>query len=340
LSRTPSGGDPAPASDRPSSNGQPGGLYGLIARYPRAAAIGGASAISFSGFLYRHSGVPAATATFFRAFYALPWLAVMAWLEHRQGRPMPRRAHLLAILAGVCFGTELLLWTYSIDNAGTGVATVLVNLQVVIVGFAAWFIFKERPSKLMIGALPIMLVGVALISGAIGGGAYGKNPVLGVGLGLLGSFGWAGYLIVTRFAGGIVHRPATMLFETTSTMAFICAVVGLFTGTLNVVPSWPEHGWLVLYAFTSQVIAYILIGRSLPLLPAMLTSMILLAQPIGTVVVGLLFLGETPSLLQLAGVGLIIAGLLIANLGKRGRPGPPKPVMRNPSASMSPSAEG
>ena len=310
-------------------------IGGWIARYPRAAAIGGASAISFSGFLYRQSGVPAATATFFRAFYALPWLAVMALLERRQGRAMPLRAHLLAVLAGICFGTELLLWTYSIDNAGTGIATVLVNLQVVIVGFAAWFLFKERPSRLMIGALPIMLFGVALISGAIGGGAYGRNPGLGVVLGLVGSFGWAGYLIVTRYIGGIVQRPATVLFEKTSTIAVLCAIVGGLTGSLVLMPTWPAHGWLALYAFTSQVIAYILIGRSLPLLPAMLTSMILLAQPIGTVVVGMLFLGETPSLPQLAGVGLVIGGLVVANLGKRGQTAPPRPVPREPVTDAS-----
>ena len=75
-------------------------------------------------------------------------------------------------------------------------------------------------------------------------------------------------------------------------------------------PSWPAHGWLVLLALTSQVLGWLLIASSLPRLPAALTSVTLTIQPVGSVLLGVVLLGEEPSALQLVGVACILAGLV------------------------------
>ena len=41
-----------------------------------------------------------------------------------------------------------------------------------------------------------------------------------------------------------------------------------------------------------------------------MTSMILTVQPVGSVVFGVLLLGEEPTILQVAGVAAIVAGLV------------------------------
>ena len=75
-------------------------------------------------------------------------------------------------------------------------------------------------------------------------------------------------------------------------------------------PSWPAHGWLITLALTSQVLGWLLITVSLPRLPAALTSVTLTIQPVGSVLLGVILLGEEPSVLQLCGVACIVAGLL------------------------------
>ena len=75
-------------------------------------------------------------------------------------------------------------------------------------------------------------------------------------------------------------------------------------------PTWPAHGWLLLLALSSQVLGWLLITVSLPRLPAALTSVTLTIQPVGSVLLGVILLGEDPSVLQLAGVACILAGLL------------------------------
>ena len=89
----------------------------------------------------------------------------------------------LAWIAGVFFAADLILWHHAISQVGAGLATVLGNTQVVVVPLGAWLFLRERPSGRVAISVPVVLVGVVLISGVIGSGAYGENPLLGVILG-------------------------------------------------------------------------------------------------------------------------------------------------------------
>ena len=88
----------------------------------------------------------------------------------------------------------------------------------------------------------------------------------------------------------------------------------------DLAPAWPSAGWLILLALSSQVVGWLLISTSLPRLPAALTSMILTVQPVGSVVLGILLLGEDPTVLQLCGAALILAGLVALAAGRRAQP--------------------
>jgi drug/metabolite transporter (DMT)-like permease len=285
-----------------------------IARRPRLAALIGAMCIAFSGIFYRYAEVTPSTATVFRCLYGLPVLALVGWYEHRRFGALPSRAVWLAILAGVFFAGDLLSWHHAVDAVGAGLATVLGNLQVLVVGLVAWLLFKERMARPALIALPIVLVGVVLISGVIGTGAYGANPPLGVTLGIFTALSYAGYLLVIRRGSSDLRRPAGPVAIATASTAVCSVVVGALLGELDPVPAWPSHFWLVLVGITSQSIGYLIISISLPRLPAALTSIILLAQPVATVVLARFLLDEAPSLEQLVGVGLVVGGIAIATV--------------------------
>jgi drug/metabolite transporter (DMT)-like permease len=68
------------------------------------------------------------------------------------------------------------------------------------------------------------------------------------------------------------------------------------------------------------VVGWLLIAVSLPRVPAALTSVILLLQPVASVGLSAAVLDERPSPLQLVGAALILSGLLIASVGRRRQP--------------------
>ena len=270
--------------------------------------------IAFSGIFYRFAEVSPSTATVFRCLYGLPILALVGWYEHRRFGPLPSRAVWLAVVAGVFFAGDLLSWHHAVDAVGAGLATVLGNLQVIVVGIVAWLLFKERPPRSVLLAVPIVLVGVVLISGVVGSGAYGVNPPLGVTLGLFTAVAYAGYLLIIRRGSNDLRRPAGPVAISTASTALVAIVVGAFLGELDPIPAWPSHGWLLLLGITSQSIGYLIISISLPRLPAALVSIILLAQPVATVILARILLAEEPSAAQLAGVALVVGGIAVATV--------------------------
>jgi drug/metabolite transporter (DMT)-like permease len=274
----------------------------------------GATAIAFSAILVKLAKVEPSTAAVFRCLYAVPLLAVLAARETRLYGRRPWRDHWIGAVAGVLFSADLILWHHSIADVGAGLATVLGNLQVVLVAFAAWAVLGERPERRIVAAVPVVFTGAVMISGVLETGGYGRDPVLGTIYGVLTTLAYSAFLLVLRQINRDVRRPAGPLLDATATSALVSAVAGALLGELDLIPSWPAHGWLLLLALTSQVVGWLLISVSLPRLPAALTSVLLLVQPIGSVALGVLILDEHPSPLQLLGVVVILGGVLLATL--------------------------
>jgi drug/metabolite transporter (DMT)-like permease len=265
----------------------------------------------------------------FRCAYALPALGLLAWLEDRRYGRRPWRERRLAVPAGIFFAADLVFWHYAIADVGAGLATVLGNLQVVVVPFVAWAVLGERIQSRLLAALPLVCSGVVLISGVLETGAYGDDPLRGVVFGILTGITYSGFLLVLRQGSADLRRPAGPLFDTTAIAAVVAVIAGVAIGEVSLAPAWPSHGWLALLALTSQVIGWLLIALSLPRLPAALTSVTLTIQPVGSVALGVVLLGEEPSALQLAGVACILAGLVSVAL----RRDPSRRPVPQPSAA-------
>jgi drug/metabolite transporter (DMT)-like permease len=288
---------------------------------PVLAAALGAGCIAFSAILVRLAKVSPDTAAVFRCVYALPILGLIAARERRRYGPREPGSQRLSLLAGIFFALDLIFWHRSIAAVGAGLATVLGNLQVVLVGFVAWWLLGERPGARLIAAVPVVVGGIVLISGILEEGAYGRDPILGTMFGVLTALAYTVFVLLLRRANRDVRRPAGPLFDATLVAAVACALGGWALGDLNLLPGWPAQGWLVLLALTSQVAGWLLISISLPRLPAAVTSVIITLQPVGSVFLAMVLLGESPSGLQLAGVALVLAGVVAVALGQR-RPVP------------------
>lgn len=310
----------ATAPDGARSRSSPGDL---AAASPVTAAVLGALAIAFSAILVRLAATSPVTAAVFRCAYALPFLALLAVLETRRFGGRTRREHLLAYGAGAFFAVDLVSWHYSIEFVGAGLATVLANLQVVIVALVAWLVLGERPTPRVLVAVPVVLVGVVLISGVVGAGAYGENPALGVLYASITAVAYSGFILVLRQSSRDIGRPAGPLFDATLAATVVAVPAGLVIGDLDLLPGWPAQGWLVTLALTSQVLGWLLISTSLPRLPASLTGVLLTIQPVGSVILGVVLLAEAPSGFQLAGVTVIVGGIVLAASRRGERPAAP-----------------
>ena len=280
----------------------------------RGVAAFGAVVISFSAILFALSGESPATNAFFRPAYGLPFLVAWAWL--RPARPgRPRRERLLAVAAGGLMGLAFLEWTLAIQAIGAGLATVLGNTQVVFVGLAAWAWQGERPTRAAFVAVVLVLLGATATSGLGGAATYGDAPWRGVAWGLANGVTYAAFLLAFRTLNTRAGAPAGMLADATLGAALVTLVSGLALDPgFDLAPSWPAHAWLLLAGVGPQTVGWMAILYALPRLPALDTSVILLMQPVLTVLWAWMVLAEVPSPVQLAGVAAVLAGVAVASL--------------------------
>ena len=294
-------------------------VSGVVGERPVLAGALGAFVIAFSAILVALADVSPSTAAFFRCAYALPVLGLLAWIERRRYGPRTLRERLPVFGAGVLFAADLTLWHYSIEAVGAGLATVLGNIQVILVGLIAWAALGERPDNRELAAIPVVFAGVVLISGVVGAGAYGEDPLLGVVFGVLTAISYALFILILRQGNADERRPAGPLFDATLSGAVFSALGGIVLGDIDWVPDLEAQFWLVVLALSSQVLGWLLISVSLPRLPAVVTSIILMLQPVCSVFLGAVLLSESPSVVQLSGVLVVLAGVAVATIKPRTR---------------------
>lgn len=277
-------------------------------RRPLVFALLGILSISFAAIFFRLSGRSPVTATFFRGAYALPILLLLAWTS-RRGDTRRRRDRGLAVASGLVLAIDLAAWHQSIEDIGTGLGTVLANVQVLFVALLAWAIAGERPTRLACIMVPVVLAGIALISGVGQPQAYGARPLAGVCFGVVAGLCYAGYLLMFRASNRRLVPSAGPLADATLGMIAGALLLAPFDPEFTLRITWPAHGWLLALALICQVGGWLLIATALPRLPAIETSVLLLTQPIWTMVWGMALFDEQLSRLQWGGAALVLAGV-------------------------------
>ena len=282
-------------------------------------ALFGAMLLSFAPLLYIRSNTSPVTGAFFRMLYALPILIFLVWYLNRDD-PRGIRNRMLAFSAGLLLAIDFVGYHSAIDYIGSGIATLIGNSQVVIVTLASWWMFGERPNRMIIFALPMVMLGLMLISGIWDDEPYGDDPIKGVVGGIVAAIFYSSFLILYRFSNRIQAPSVNLQLDATAGAAMGLLISGILPlPRLDIEPidfsfTWPGHGWIILLAASCQVIGWIAITYALPRLPAAHTSFAILLQPVLTILWGVIILSEKPSIQQIGGMSLIFAAIIAVTM--------------------------
>ncbi len=282
-------------------------------------ALAGAFLLSFAPLFYIQSETTPITGAFFRMVYAIPILLILVWYLNREdSRSFNTR--MLTFAAGILLAIDFAGYHSAIDYIGSGIATLIGNSQVIIVTLSSWWLFGERPNRMILLALPMVMLGLVFISGIWDDEPYGEDPFKGVIASIVAAIFYSSFLILYRYSNRIKAPSANLQFDATIGAAMgllligIAPLEGLDIEPINFTLSWPGHGWLILLAISCQIIGWIAITFALPRLPAAHTSFAVLLQPVLTIVWGVILLSETPSLQQMVGMTLIFSAIIAVTM--------------------------
>jgi drug/metabolite transporter (DMT)-like permease len=278
-------------------------------------ALGGAISVSFSPVFYIFSDTNPSTGAFFRMLYALPALAILAYLT-RSNDQRSSRTRWMAFGAGLILAPDMLSYHSSMIFIGVGIATLLGNSQVIIVTLVSWRLFGERPNPAILMSLPIVLVGLVLISGISDSEPFGVDPIKGVIFGVAAAFFYSSFLILFRYSNRELAPATNVQLDATAGAALGLLVLGLLPlqsasiDPIELQPSWPGHAWLVVLAIVCQVGGWTAIAYALPRLPAAHTSFAILLQPVLTLIWGVVLFDEDPSTNQSIGILMVLISII------------------------------
>ena len=282
-------------------------------------ALFGAMLLSFAPVLYIRSDTSPVTGAFFRMLYALPILIFLVWYLNRDD-PRGIRNRALAFSAGLLLAIDFVGYHSAIDYIGSGIATLIGNSQVVIVTLVSWWMFGERPNRMIVFALPMVMLGLILISGIWDDEPYGDDPIKGVVGGIVAAIFYSSFLILYRFSNRIQAPSVNLQLDATAGAATGLLIAGILPlSRLDIEPidfsfTWPGHGWIILLAASCQVMGWLAITYALPRLPAAHTSFAILLQPVLTILWGVIILSENPSIQQIGGMSLIFAAIIAVTM--------------------------
>lgn len=272
-----------------------------------AALIGGNAALALGPWLVRLTDTGPVAAGFWRMLLPLPLFAWLAWRERATWTASARTVWLL-LAAGAFFAADLASWHIGIEQTRLGNATLFGNagsLLLVIWGVIA---LRRAPSRPEILALAAAFGGAAILLGR--SLEISTTSLIGDLLCLLAGVFYVFYLV-----------PAQRARETLgqwSVLALVGAAAApplLLIALVRGEPVLPGGaGWLpvVALAISSQIVGQGLLVFALKHFSPLIIGMALLTQPALAAVVGWLAFGETLGALDLAGMALVSAALVLA----------------------------
>lgn len=287
-----------------SASSRAAGIAFIIA----SALAFGAMAI-MARFAYR-DGVDTPTLLALRFGIAGVCLVVLA-IAHRTAFPRGRELVNVALLGSVGYGGQAATFFVALTVAPAGLVALLLYLHPAMVAVLALLVLRERMSTPKLVALAIALVGMTLTVApalTVTSDAYPRLAT-GVAFGIAAAAIYAVYIVVgMRFTNRV--EPLTLATIVVTSAACVFIVAALVQG-----PRWPQSmtGWLAVIgiAIISTVASITLFFAGLKRVGPTQAATLSTVEPVFTVILAAVILGERIAPIQLAGGVLILAAVLV-----------------------------
>lgn len=302
----------------------------------------GIIALAFSAPWVKLANFEPATSVLLRCSIGLIALLPFAFREMQKIGKLNKTGIFLSLLAGLFLGIDFTAWNYSIFYVGSGIASILLNLQIIILPALAFIFDREAIPKSFFIIAPIMILGVVMSGGVLesSGPTTGPTTVYGMNIALLGTLAgslsgvcYGIYLYTSRKASqvnmGQIVQP--MAWATAAQLIAPLVFILLFSdrgfdithGVLvnGALPMNPETVvgdpintmnwvWMIVLGTLGQAMAWTFVQYGAVKLNSTIVAGLLLLSPIATVaVIAVVMFGEIPSVIQMLGVVLVLGAV-------------------------------
>ena len=275
------------------------------------ALAAGVFMLSASGVFAKVARAPASVIAFYRLFFAT--LALLPWLlshknDRRELRSLSPIQYAEGALAGFFLAVHYVMWFESLRYTSVASSTVLAALQPLFSVIWGRLFLGERLSARALTGGAIAIVGSAVVGWS--DFSVSSQSLWGGLLALVSG----GVISLYFFCGQILRRrmgavPYSVLSYGSSSA--VLALYALFMGHPFTGYAPGTWGAFLGLALVSTIGGQMVFNVLLKWITATTVTMGILGEPVGTCFLAWLFLGETLSARQAAGIAVILAGLAL-----------------------------
>lgn len=276
-----------------------------------AALLGGNVALALGPMWVRLADTGPVSAGFWRLALAVPFFVLLARMNRQPLTGLPPKLLLGVLAGGVFFALDLSSWHLGIELTRLGNATLFGNAGSILI--AAWGLIALRrlprtPEWLAFGAA---MVGSAVLLGR--SLQIDHTTLIGDLLCLLAGFLYTFYILLAQRGRAMLGSWA-LLFWSSLVGLPVMAGGAVLLGE----PFWPDN-WIPVIglSITSQLIGQGLLVYALRHFQPLVIGLALLTQPVVSVAIGWIWFGEVLGALDLLGMALVAAGLVLTRVAER-----------------------
>lgn len=233
--------------------------------------------------------------------------AVLMWtIFLAKGMRLPKGKGIVMLVAMGAIGYAGQAFSYftALTLASAGLVSLLLYLYPAIVAILSRIVFRHSLTRIQIAAVVVALVGSVLTIGKAGDG----KP-LGIFFGILAAFMYSGYILTgSRFPKDVTPTASTTVITSAAAMTYavVVAVKGFH-------PPGTRTGWLavVVIAIVCTVLAILFFFEGLERVGAVRASVFSTLEPVFTVVLAAIVLGEAITPMRVLGGALIVGAVLL-----------------------------
>lgn len=226
----------------------------------------------------------------------------------------PKQA-VLAVISGVCLALHFATWIQSLEYTSVASSAALVTTNPLWVGIAAWLLFGERLNRWRLMGMFMTIVGSLAIAFSDQQTQQGSNPLLGNALAIIGAISGSAYFLVGR---GLRNQLPLIhyVWMTYGSAAIVLLIAALASGYTSL--SFQPEVWLVLLglAVGPQLIGHTTINFAMRHFSALLVTIAILGEPVGSAILAFVMFDEAVAPLQLVGFVALLIGIAITAIGE------------------------
>lgn len=271
-----------------------------------AGAIGFSSIIIFARSI---TGIPSASIAFFRALTSfLFFSALLSRFPKTLDFQHYQRHTGWLIGLGLAVGLTGMLYVYAVQFTTAANAVLLNNTSTVYVALLApWLLHEARP-RYTWASLALAIVGIVCIANpaelSLSSGSF-----RGIVAGAVSGITYAMTMLFSRRMRGRVDG-VTQIWWSTGIAALLALPWAFQVPASTVVRNLP---FLIALGVVAQGIPYMLYFLGLERVQVQIVSIVALLEPVGGILIGMLFYREIPNVMGVVGIALILTSIVLVS---------------------------